>query len=302
MSTAFQTYLRGTFLELENGFHFASPPPADVISDRYLNSSDPGDVLACVLARCQQGSFDAVSRLLDVLRREDSAVVTNACCQLIGFTGGRRLLEQIVQQYAGELDDPGVQHDVPAAIVNAGALWAVPHLLAMHEVAVDVHARISLEQRLSLLLEPDSGPVWQGPEERSVVEDDSLPEAFREERIELDEQGYRALVLGRLKELQASGSLNDRNVFYAEGAPLEVEQLARTMMRRIGSNDFLYRIEWERMVLEATTGVSCRAFFNSEGRLQPLAAVAVIEEFLDSRDAARFAPGVRYFFGHRVPD
>jgi hypothetical protein len=91
-------------------------------------------------------------------------------------------------------------------------------------------------------------------------------------------------------------------VFYAEGTPLELEALTRTLMRRIGNNDSLYRIEWERMVFEATTGVSCRAFFDSNGKLQHLAATAVIEEFLDSRDAARFVPGVRYFFGHRVPD
>jgi hypothetical protein len=36
--------------------------------------------------------------------------------------------------------------------------------------------------------------------------------------------------------------------------------------------------------------------------LEPLTAAALAEELLDRPAAARFQPGVRYFFGHRLPD
>ena len=56
-----------------------------------------------------------------------------------------------------------------------------------------------------------------------------------------------------------------------------------------------------RHKFEALTGVDCTAFYKN-GIFQPLSAAAVIEEFLDSPAAGAYEPGVRYFFGHRIPD
>jgi hypothetical protein len=47
--------------------------------------------------------------------------------------------------------------------------------------------------------------------------------------------------------------------------------------------------------------VDGRAFFK-DFKLQPLTAAAVVEEFLDSPEAAKYKDGFRYFFGHRIPD
>jgi hypothetical protein len=37
-------------------------------------------------------------------------------------------------------------------------------------------------------------------------------------------------------------------------------------------------------------------------KLDPLAAAAILEDMLESGELERFEPGVRYFFGHRIPD
>jgi hypothetical protein len=53
------------------------------------------------------------------------------------------------------------------------------------------------------------------------------------------------------------------------------------------------------MCFEASTGIDCSDFYEG-GNLQRLAALAVLEGFLDSRAAARFEIGTRYFFAHPI--
>ena len=62
----------------------------------------------------------------------------------------------------------------------------------------------------------------------------------------------------------------------------------------------LRRGSYNRHLLEAATGLDCRGFFRDR-RLQPLAAAAQLEEMLEAGHLARLTPGVRYFFGHRIP-
>jgi hypothetical protein len=57
----------------------------------------------------------------------------------------------------------------------------------------------------------------------------------------------------------------------------------------------------DRLWFEAATGIDCSSFFD-DGEFQPLAATAIVEEFLESGDPERFEPGVRYFFRNRIPD
>jgi hypothetical protein len=55
-----------------------------------------------------------------------------------------------------------------------------------------------------------------------------------------------------------------------------------------------------RRSFEAATGIDCRSWYRDR-TLCPPAAVATLQRFLGT-DAARFEPGVRYFWGHRIPE
>lgn len=294
------TYLRQTFLELGDGFHFSCPPPTGITDESYLRSDDPWEVLACVLARLQQGELEAVDRLVGVMRRQDGAGLWNACAQLIGFAGRRELLESLANEFAGRIHERGVQFYVSSALVNGCGLWSVPHLLAMHSATVDDDTRIHIELGLSRLIETEPGPVWSGPAKVIVVDED-LPPPFRETSIELNRKGYAELVETCTGQLRAASGPDDRMAI-AEGQILDLNQLTRILLRRIRSSEPTDRIEWERMIFEATTGVSCREFFDPNGILRPLAAAAIIEDFLESGDAKKYESGARYFFGHKIPD
>ncbi|NJK31974.1 MAG: hypothetical protein HC927_05885 [Deltaproteobacteria bacterium] len=56
-----------------------------------------------------------------------------------------------------------------------------------------------------------------------------------------------------------------------------------------------------RRRFEASTGIDCSEFY-SDGEFFPLVAAARLEAWIDSPEADRYEPGVRYFFGHRIPN
>ena len=61
-----------------------------------------------------------------------------------------------------------------------------------------------------------------------------------------------------------------------------------------------FSLQW-RINFEAATGIDCTSWYQ-DGRLRPLAAAATVEDFLESSQAERYEAGVRYFFGHRIPE
>src|SRR5262245_54777627 len=221
MSTAQLTYLRDTFLELGDGLHFSSPPPDDIADGRYLKSGDAWEVLACVLARAQRGEFHDVERLIDVMRERDSAGVWHACAQLLGFAGRRDVLERLAAEFADRFGDRGVQLYLSAALTDGCGLWCVPHLLAMHEKAVDDDARIHVELCLSRLLESGRGPIWSGAPKTTVVDED-YPPPFTETSIEVDLKSYAELVEARAAELRSVAG-PDYRIAIAEGRVFELE-------------------------------------------------------------------------------
>ncbi len=57
----------------------------------------------------------------------------------------------------------------------------------------------------------------------------------------------------------------------------------------------------DRHRFESATGIDCRKFFN-KGSVKVMAAAAIVEEFLESPESEKYEDGVRYFFGHRIPE
>jgi hypothetical protein len=291
-------HLDRTFLATGNGFQFSSPPPADIADERHLRSDDIWEVLACVLARLQRGQFQAANLLVDVMHRHDGALVWNACAEMIGFAGPRQLQERLVSEFADQLHTRAVQLYVSSALVNGCGLWVVPQLLRMHKLAVDDEARVHLEICLSRLLETVPGPIWAGP--ANIPVDDGLPPELSENLTELDFEGYDALVEARYAELRPIAG-PDEGAPIVEGRVFDLEPIVRGLLQRIGAGGVADRIEWGRMLFEATTGVPCGEFYGQDWQLRPLAAAVVLEDFLESGAAKKFEPGVRYFFGHRIP-
>ncbi|AEI64244.1 hypothetical protein LILAB_11675 [Corallococcus macrosporus] len=112
---------------------------------------------------------------------------------------------------------------------------------------------------------------------------------------------YLNLVERTFQEVVSTQKLFEQDALW-EGGRLDIRAVAQRLLTRVRDCTHPDRIEVGRMLLEGTTGLDFRAFFNGSGRLQSLTAAAITEEFLERGDADKYQPGVRYFFGHRIPD
>jgi hypothetical protein len=183
-------------------------------------------------------------------------------------------------------------------MLNACSLRAVEPLLTLHGAATDGDARRHVERCLSILLEDGLGEVHDGPEEQEVADPD-YPEPFTQYRTVLDRAGYASKVRAVAAEVARQLAHPDQPV--TAGKPLDLHALTLALYEHIRSGaEGTSWMEWARMCFEASTGTDCSGFYEDYS-LQRLAAMAVLEDFLESASAARFEIGTRYFFGHPVP-
>jgi len=294
------SYLSRTFQPLGHGLHFSAPPPGDITSARYLASQDPWEAMGCILARLQGGAFDTIEDIPRVLGRNDGALIWAGGMQLLGLAAPWSVLRPLAQQLVGERRRPEIQINVPEMLQYAMAPWAVDLLLDIHAAAFAEGRAHLVHSCLSRLIEPVAGLVDAGPE-RIETPDPDYPPEFGEMIIHHETEAYREAV-----RLIAAGMFAEQGggvLAIAEGEIFDLGAMAGRMHERLCREQGRSgRFDLERMVFEATTGIECNAFYSEDWKLDRLAAMAVLEDFLESGKAAEFERGRRYFFGHRVPD
>ncbi|MBZ4420403.1 hypothetical protein [Myxococcus sp. RHSTA-1-4] len=135
--------------------------------------------------------------------------------------------------------------------------------------------------QISTLLEPEWGPLSQFPKEDELIE-------------------YEDRVLERYEELKKKFGTDQ--VILLHGERFSVVSVAQRLLRGLDGDDFARAMRpFYRRRFEASTGIDCSGFYKGE-QFQSLTAAAILEDFLESPEAARYEEGVRYFFGHRIPE
>jgi hypothetical protein len=270
------------------GYTAAPTPAADA-----ARAGDPAGPLwvrvEAVLERLRGGDFAATAQAMELYREAVARrewVLVDVCVKILGDAGPgtlmRRLMQELVDAPRG---DPKKEYDYCRILAAWGHLSAVPVLLDQIEEHTTSQDFEVLPIYLSWLLEPEWGPVCLSA--RRLIRADRVDE-------------YMALVTGVAGAVREAVGGEDAYVFHAQR--FGVLPLARLLPARLGFDH--YRAEfWPlfRRKFEAATGVPCGRFFNDRS-FQPLTAAALVEEFLESPAAAKYEDGVRYFFGHRLPD
>lgn len=271
-------FLDGTFEwnGLGYGLATASPPLPDPLSPQ-LN--DEWLILASTLELAKQGNWRGLPRLADTMRKSSNALVWRGCADLLGHAGTTTLIKGILHQHKQELGPEGsilFQEHIAYTLHETCSLWAVPLILDLYLQSPDrAEARIMV-LLLSHLLEPELGPIAQA---------------------EAPDQEYRQLVMQRADDLSARYGGPTATVLYGQLA--SARYLAETLYAQLSAAKTTW-LMYDRKLFEALTGFDCRSFYR-ERRLQPLAAMGALETVLESSELDRFEPGVRCFFGHRIP-
>lgn len=293
-------YLANALRGFGSGFHFTVPPPDDIHTARYLHSPDPDEALGSVLANFQRGNFAVADVLLRLLQSDDSMFMWNAGCALLGYGAPMEHVRAFVQWALGQDDDESTTFYASTIGAAAGGLWIVEPTLERFARMDDANERMLVCSCLSWLLESDSGAIERGPVLIEPSGDDLLLLSTSDPRP--NDAAYSRYILDRMKCFRDQNNLRD-DAIVAEGDVLSLAGTARRLLDRVRGRDATAgRIGHGLRSFRAMTGLDCRDVYTKEGALQRLTTAAILEDWLDSGEAERFEPGVRYFFGHRIPD
>ncbi len=229
-----------------------------------------------ILEKAKRGDFTAVPELVDLYDTTESWTLSAAYISLLGDAGTSAALAQVLPFFQAQVE-PTYQVYLSKALAFWGKLSVVPQILAGWQELEGFQDAEDIPPALSMMLEDVSGPIADAPDHAQKVE-------------------YGALVLARYEELKKTFGTDD--VFVFRGGRFSAGRVAGLILTDISASRFE---PYMRRRFEATTGIDCSAFYR-DGGLQPLAASSIVEEFLKSPHANNYEDGIRYFFGHRIPD
>ena len=270
--------MKQKFIELnwEGGGYHGFPVAPGAGADESEEEAAGWSRFDLVLAAAKRGDFSGVKSLLTIYDDADW-LLCGACAELMGDIGSRQFFDDL-RPVVTSILEPTYSVDLGRSLGIWGHLSAVPTLLdTLAKIAEFVDAP-ALVQKISVLLEAQPGELG---------DIDGLH----------DIAAYSTKVRRQVDVVASRLGTVDAIVMF--GDLFSVDKLVGVMRRRLteGSRFDPYL----RHKFEATTGVDCSGFYADE-ILQPLQALAIIEEFEDRGGANAFEPGRRYFFGHLVPD
>lgn len=242
------------------------------------SEGDPWKLWDQAFVAARSGDFLLMENVVNLYDPLGNYTLNRQCMTLIGDAGTSACFRPII----GELENPTRPYDYDSAtdyahaVAGRGRLGDVPVLFAAFRRYREVPDAEIIRVLVDRLLEREPG----GLPDPAELEDFSV---------------YESAVNAAYGELEARFG-RDAHVF--RGELLDVRRLAERLLEALQRPYF--SMSW-RHRFEASTGTDCSGFYK-RGELQPLAAAAIVEDFLESGAAERFEPGVRYFFGHRIPD
>lgn len=241
-------------------------PNIDVTKD-YHHRPD----LACAIAldQAKRGNFTLIPSILDLYRTTGRQIIDSMIQGIVAYAGPASCFDRIVEVVKSA---PELQPVLAFCGIMAvrGELSYVPIFLEKYRANQAYSDAAYMGDYIDDILGGNLAPVD--------------PDEFSDQ------------VLDRYNQLLKTTS-NERMLCFRGrlySVPLLGEHLLEAVRRPY------FQPSWRRS-FEAATGIDCSPWYVN-GILQPLAATAILEEFLDSPEIKKYKPGIRYFFGHVIPD
>jgi hypothetical protein len=259
--------------------YFGIPAPPKGVAFPARPRSNPVLAWKVALDEARRGKFDNLPRLLEAYDYEgEDPELNDLIAILLGDAGPGACFPPLIRELETPTEpaDYELALDFSEAVAIRGRLADVPLLLTVFERYATIRDADIIPVQIAELL-------W-GP--ASSLEPSDLPSL----------EDYRAGVIAAYQDLATR--LGDDRAYVFRGERFSVVRLAEIIRDELHEP---YFDEELRRKFEACTGINCSVFYRRE-ELQPLAAEALIENFLEGPEAERYDAGVRYFFRHRIPD
>ncbi len=262
---------RLTGIDWEDRGYFGCPDRLPAGTD----SSDPWNRWLIAFHRAKLGDFTYVPALRQVLLESEDWLLVTTCSDLLGDAGTDACLDSLL----------GAVREAP--FVRA---CEISHALYLRGRLSDIPTLVNVYEKFSDVRDADIIPLWIA--DLLQAGERSLSEANHFE----DAEDYREAVLEAYQRL--TDDLGSDQVYVFQGKLFGMTALAQDIRARV-RRPFVRSIL--RHKFEASTGVDCSSFYK-RGELRPLAAAAIVEAFLESGAVSTYKDGIRYFFGHAIPD
>lgn len=275
------SFLKGTFIWDQLGYNYLTSPQFNLIKSEALNSENIWISLSAILEHAKSGHHDPIQCLQKLMRADIGHLLLCVCAELLGDAGTSKQLHALEDMILRGPDH--LRMAACRAAYWSGELWLVPIMLDAWNLVEWGGDRDTIAFMLSDLLEEAAGPIVAN-EGYSVSK-------------------YNKIVRSQLDKILSEIGTDQITVW--EGKIFSVNKLAKHMYELLQSEgesiaDLADDFEDYRHKFEASTGISCSSFFRNE-TFQPLEAMVILEEFLESGQGERYEEGIRYFFGHRIP-
>jgi len=247
-----------------------------------------------LLDELKRGRFEVLPMLLELLRASPDWKLKDAAAQILGVTGTveifrdmRKELELMSSSQPATIDVR--TRELIKLYCKAFTLWGrldvVPVLMDQY-----LYLRLRKTPEIEML------PIWMA--DLLTADDESM---IAQEPDEADLDDYLNLVMNRYDEI--CSELGSAKAVVFRGRLQSVRTWANRMRHPTATTlPFLSsELEETRSRFESATGIDCSSAF-PQGLPSSLAAASIAEQFLASSDLASYQEGIRYFFGHRIPD
>ncbi|GJL49599.1 MAG: hypothetical protein NPIRA01_08260 [Nitrospirales bacterium] len=234
-----------------------------------------------IVNRSKLGNFTELNQVIAMYYTSQLGwVLKRTCIEVLGDISTTSIFHRMMADLKGYFD-PDKAIDFCSAFRAWGSLSAVPTIAFQYHKFKGFDDFKVVPLFLSSLLESEWGPISNAPGADDIDE-------------------YYDIVMMRYNELKKRFGTDQVIVF--NGKLFGVIPLANLALTRLSDSPFDRTFQrFFRRRFEASTGINCTALF-ADGIFQGLKAAEMIERFLGSSEAARYEDGVRYFFGHRIPD
>ncbi len=257
----------------EAGGYFECPTVESEHSSLRNLLQDPWASWSAILQLAKRGEFNDVPKLIELYAVKDP-VLQSLCFELFGDAAPATAFQPLIEQIKSNINIDLIIYECEALAVR-GRLADVPVMMDAYLKNFEYGEASTIPVQIYYIL----GDVTPTPIDV------------------MSPSEYQDTVVSRIEELATIHGSRDVNLF--RGNLLSADTLGQIVISALREPDFNFQY---RRRFEAYTGIDCSSFYNEDEELQPLTAISLIEDFLESGEADKYEPGVRYFFGHRIPD
>jgi len=262
----------------------------------------PADIrIVELLFAARDGDFHALAALIPLMQQHDDDAFWGEASSLLSSAAPASVLRALVPAFASalfETRDDVVQSWIAETLLNSGLLWTVREALRIMAAQTDRTTMFAIPARLSLLLEPAPGPIFNGAQK---IADSSDVHGLDDRDFTCDDAPYIDGVMRAYAAKRDAAPLGD-DAALAFGVPIDIEALARDTLETIGGAADDERIATVRTILEGYTGFDLARFYDRKAILDRNGAIGALEALFDAVDLTAYPPGRRMFFGRPVPD